>query len=1135
MNKNVPESSQKYLELYNKNKKNILESRQKEINSLNSYKDEAIRDIERKISKKQALLDGKKNKDTKVAGTLRTQIENLKFQKTKVENLYKEKIDKVNTKFAKEKIDFAIRNSMKQVARETIRVEISPLVEDLSLFKDKRAGWLYNRETAQRNIEDIVTDKELANTINETIFNPIQKHQAEKTREINYLFKVINELKLDKTKKYQYTPKETGQTIKIDEATLAQLLIEKKITESDLKNTYNMTDIQITKINKTAETFSGILDYLYNQMNEEQIKYGYTPIGKIKNYFPHFFENKPDTMLGKIASYFGIDLTKQNLPTEIAGRTDTFKPGKTWNSNTLQRKTNKTDYDALKAMEKYIQGATDIIYTTEDIQKVRAFEREIRYKYSDKGIQAEIDEILNDNKLSQEAKDYSLEGIFKEKENELSNFVTWLNDYGNSLANKKSFSDRNMERNIGRNLYSSMSGIEARIASNTIGGNLSVSLTNFAPLFQAMGTTKFNYLVTGMLQNTKNNIVGLFNGGKDTSFANNSTFLTNRIGTDSIASKNLSQKISDKSSVLMSAIDEFTAESIVRGKYLENLDSGMTEEQALKSADEYAGRLMADRSKGALPLMFNSKNPLSKLVTMFQVEPNNIVSNYFKDMPRNTENNAQYTKQITKLMIASYAFNSLVMAIRGGNEVLPDPIRWVSYLIQMVTGDDDEKEKARKDLLESVIGSTPFLNNVAGFGLTDLLDIDSNIGRIPISNAMPSVTNIVKMFDTEIDSQYKKEMALKEISKPLLYLGLPTGGAQIKKTIEGIATVKEGGSYKTNKKGEKELQFPIENPNAGDYIKAGIFGKYSLSDSKEYADRGYKALSAKQTKTYKESGIPFKEYIEYLDKKLKKNEDKINYIENTKWSTEQKWGIYVNDILSDTERKDGGSQVTDAKYMIKNGTSKFDYINCYNKAQKNNIDMPTKEEYIEMKESGLSLKTYMNYSVKVKEETEKQRKSGTIKEDGSIKDKDRIQIILDSTYTSTERTALYENYVLDSDDKKYPIIKRTFTDNGLNITKYLEYKKQEFEGDKVDNGTVKGKTISESKKKKVWDYIDNMKITGNQKLILWALEYEPSYNYQKQQVVNYVKSLKGVTEKEKLEMMSRFKGVTVYKDGRIFY
>ena len=62
-----------------------------------------------------------------------------------------------------------------------------------------------------------------------------------------------------------------------------------------------------------------------------------------------------------------------------------------------------------------------------------------------------------------------------------------------------------------------------------------------------------------------------------------------------------------------------------------------------------------------------------------------------------------------------------------------------------------------------------------------------------------------------------------------------------------------------------------------------------------------------------------------------------------------------------------------------------------------------------------------------------------------------------------------------------------------------------------------------------------MKITGNQKLILWALEYEPSYNYQKQQVVNYVKSLKGVTEKEKLDMMSSFKGVTVYKDGRIFY
>lgn len=1119
------------LEKYTKYKKNIIDRREEQANSLISYKNATIRNIDKKIAEKQNLLNSKKNKDTKVANTIKIQIENLKTQKEKVFNLYNEKIDKVNEKTNKEKINFETRNLLKKQARENLRAEISPLTADLTKYKDKKAGILYNRETAQRNIDDIVSDRELAKAIKETIFDPVQVHQAQKVREINQLFDKINSLNLDKDKKYDYTVAdntisgkvtETKKYIKIDEATLAQLLIEKKITDIDLKNTYNMGNKQIKKIHKVAYTFTEILDYLYNRMNEEQIKYGYSPIGKLNNYFPHFFENKPDTMLGKIASYFGIDLTNKELPTEIAGKTDTFKPGKTWNSNTLQRKTNKTDYDALKAMEKYIQGASDIIYTTEDIQKIREFERQIRYQYSDKGIQEEINKIFENNELTQEAKDAALDGIFKNTENELSNFVTWLNDYGNTLANKKSFADRNMERNIGRNLYSSMSGIEARIASNTIGGNLSVSLTNFAPLFQAAGTTKINYLLTGMLQTTSNNIKGM-TGNKDISFVDNSNFLTNRFGVDSIANKKITQKISDIASIPMNAIDEFTAESIVRAKYLENIDSGMTEEQALDKADKYAAKIMADRSKGALPIIFNAKNPFSKLVTMFQVEPNNIVSNYLKDMPREARNRTELTKQATKLMVSSYAFNTLVMAIRGGNEVLPDPIRWVSYLIKAIIGDDDEKEKAKKDLLESIVGSIPFASNLAGFvGMED-------IGRIPISNAMPNINNIFKIFDSESDSQYRKETAIKEILKPFLYLGLPTGGAQIKKTVEGILTVSAGGSYKTDKEGKKILQFPVENPNVGDYIKAGIFGKYSLPMAKEYQNRNFKSLTAKQTKTYKDSNLPYKEYLEYIDAKLKKNEDKINYLNEKKWSENQKWGIYINDIFSSTERKeDKGSQVSDAEYITSNGISKGQYIKIYNNAQKNNIDMPTATEYKEMKEKGINLENYINYKINVKIETEKQKKNGELKNTQNLNNKDKIQILLDSNYSDKEKSAIYENYIKSESDTEYNVMKIS----GINITEYLKYKQQEFESDKKDDGTLTGKTINKSKQKKVLDYLNSMKITGNQRLLLYAMQGYTTTLSQKAQLANYVYNLK-LTKEEKLKLYNKFSGFTVYKNGTV--
>ena len=1110
---------------YNKYKQNILNRRADEINSLISYKNESLRNIENKINEKQTLLNSKNNQNTKVATNIKSQIERLKSQKAKIENLYNEKIDKVNKKTNKEKIDFETRNTMKQLARENLRAEISPLTEDLTKFKDKKKGILYKRETAQRNIEDIVQDKELAQAINDTIFNPIQKHHAEKTREINKLFSTINDLKLDKNKVYDYVPKETGKSIKIDEATFAQLLIEKKMSKEDLKNKYKMSKEQIEKIDKTANTFSEILDYLYNKMNEEQIKFGYAPIGKIKNYFPHFFENKPDTMLGKIASYFGIDTTNQDLPTEIAGITDTFKPGKTWNSNTLKRKTNKTDYDALKAMEKYIIGASDIIYTTEDIQRVREFEREIRYKYSDKGIQEQVDKIYNDKDLTQDAKEIAIKSILENTGSELPNFVTWLNEYGNVLANKKSFSDRSMEQDLGRNMYSTMKGIEGRIASNTIGGNLSVSLTNFAPLFQSMGTTDFRYVLTGALQTTINDIKGIV-GKKDIDFVNNSTFLTNRFGTNTISKQTVTQNISNVASVPMNIIDAFTSESIVRAKYLENLDNGMTEEQALDNADKYASRLMADRSKGALPIAFNSKNPLSKLITMFQVEPNNIVSNYLKDMPKNADGKIDLTYQATKLMVASWAFNTIAMAVRGGNEVLPDPIRWVSYLIKSIFGEDEEeKEKATKDLAESIIGSIPFASNIAGFGLNDLFGLDSDVGRIPVSNAMPSLTNIVKSIDKDANPEYRKELLTKELTKPLIYLGLPTGGAQLKKTVEGISTVYKGGSYKTDNKGNKKLQFPVENATAKDYIQAGVFGKYSLPVAKQYADRGFKTLSAKQTKTYQDANLPYKEYIEYLDAGLKKTTDKIEYIKSKDMTIEQKWGIYKNDIFSSKDRDDGGSQLKDAEYITSNGVSKEKYIKIYNKALKNNIKMPTESEYKELKKEGISLDKYMDYKIDVKNKTKKKQKDEK-DEDAKLNNKEQIQILIESNYSKKDKTALYEKYIKSKEDSNYDVMKVA----GIDIDEILKYKQQDFKSDKKDDGTLQGKTANKSKQKKVVNYLNSMNITKNQRLLLYAMNEYTTTSSQKNQLAKYVYGL-DLKQKEKLELYSKFQGFTVYKNG----
>ena len=1087
----LPTLEEKNIDKYNKYKQNIIKSNEKAINNLISYKNDSVRSIENSILQKQELLNSKQNKDTKIANTIKMQIENLKNRKTEIENMYNEKIDKFNSKIDKKQLEIEAQKQMKKDARETLSLEIKPLLEGSENWKDKSMGIKYNRETAQRNIYDIVPDKESAELINKTIFDPVQKHQANKTREINNLFSIINDLNLDKKKKYIYIENEKGQpiklpeenavTYKVDEATLAQLYIEKKITQEDLK-TYG---VDVEKIKKTADTFTSILDNLYEKMNETVIQYGYSPIGKIENYFPHFTENKPDNIIGKVASLVGVDTTNQELPTEIAGRTENFKPGKVWNSSLLQRKSNKTDYDALQALERYIAGAEDIIHTTEDIQRLRQFGTELRYKYSEKGIQERIDKIKNDDELMPFEQEEQISAILESKNNQLhqlSHFATWLDDYTNVLANKKNSGDREIEKAWGRNMYTTMSSIEGRIAANTIGGNLSVSLTNFAPLAQAMGTTKVSNVLIGMLETTKNNMLS-FTGKKDTSFVTNSDFLTNRFETDSIKRKSVVDKFSDVASLPMNAIDSFTAESIVRAKYRENLQQGMNEEEALQKADKYAGNLMADRSKGALPVMFNSKNPVAKLVNMFQVEPNNIVSNYLKDMPREAKSKTDLSWKATKLMVASYAFNSLAMMTRGGNEVLPDPIRFVTYLAKWLFSDDDEeKEQAQSDMLDAIVGATPFASNVAGIlGMED-------VGRIPISGAFPNLKNIYGAFDEEVSDEYKKEVLMKELSKPLFYLGMPVSGAQLNKTIQGIATMRAGGSYKTNKEGEKELQFPVEQniPNA---VKATVFGKYSLPSANSYVESGFKSFNSEATKLYDETGIDYNvlsdyinyskdatikdenEYTQYTDKdnnvywydkenqtvytndykkssenikNLKKSSKKellVEYVNNLKISDKDKMALYKYNIVSSTASDDGTSALSDMEHMLKNGMSNKDFMSNYTKAIENNIDFPDAEEYDKIKNAKLKVDTYLNYKIDVKEKTAKKREE-TGKEDVNLTDSEKIKVLQSSNYSSKEKDALYSNYIMNkSDDKKteYENLKEDFGSEAI-INQYLEYK-----------------------------------------------------------------------------------------------
>ena len=1007
-------------------------------------------------------------------------------------------------------------------------------------WKDKKLGLQYSRETATRNMLDIMS-KEEADRINAEIFNPILHNTSEQIRNINSYAEKIETLDLDKKEKYSWTDFD-GNEIKIDEATLAQLLIEKKIDNEYLEK----IEADVDRINKIADTFSEILEELVDRMDDVYIQFGYAPVERRKNYFPHFIENKPDTLMSKFANALGFKMDTDSLSTDIAGRTETFKPGRAFNKNILRRTTEKTDYNALKALDMYIQGATEIIYHTEDIQKLRAFNESIRNRYKDDSIKQKILEINENPELTEEERINKINEIKENIKTPLNGLVTWLDDYTNILANKKSSGDRQLEKDLNRQMYTTMQEIEGRIASNLIGGNLSVSLTNFAPLAQAMGTTNTGDILIGMIQTVENTIKETFNKGDN--FVYESDFLTSRRGSEQTQKENLKQKTSNILSTPMELIDNFTSEAIVRAKYRENIKKGMEHAKALIKADSYARNLMGDRSKGALPTIFARKNPISKLMTSFQVEPNNIISNYFKDMPLDSESKSQLAWQVTKLSVASWAFNTILKSIRGGSDVIPNPIGIVSQLISLAysnLNDDEEEDKDVEEVLKNVasdiLGSIPFGTAVANFATSIGIEGFEDTGRFMVSNAIPDFSKLSKLTDSEVSPEYKKQVLISELQKPLIYLGLPTGGAQLAKTAKGLSAYAKGGSYTYDSKGNKKLQFPIEQ-NVGNLLKTGVFGKYSLPSAQQYVDSNFKSLNGEETIVYEQSNIDYnelKDYFDYSKKEKIKKTDKLNYIDNMNLSTGDKWNLYKHNIISDTERKDGTSQLSDAEYILKNKmATKSEYMKLYASAERNNVEFPETETLKELNDIGLDLKTYMDYKTKLtkgnrkkKEEAEKQEKSML-----PISEKDKLskslntaeKIELLSNYTDDEKKKIYKNYIGDSDEIYDNL--ETLTKGKISINDYLDYKTADIEGVDDPNSLIKRKTISGSKKKNLLNFLKNSDFSTIERIYIKGTNNTLDSN-EKAMLESYVNGL-GLTNAERKAIYKKIKNYQELEDGR---
>lgn len=710
------------------------------------------------------------------------------------------------------------------------------LLKTFRSWKDKGWGLGYRTETFERNIRDIVPDKTVQQELIDTFVNPVHKAEADGVRLKKRLREQIKALGIDtstKEKLYEVVVEDENNAAKlqVNESGLVQLYGEKKISEAQLKK----IGADVDKIKNAVGVFKEIYAELYDLANDALLRNGYAPLGKIDDYFPHFTEEN-DTVLSRLAARAGFEVQTNRLPTSIAGITETFKPGKRWWGNMQHRTGDTTLFDAVTGFDQYIDGAASIIYQTDNIQNLRAFENRLRYLASDKGLREQLNDIDNRDITAEEKQDAKDRLYAESKEMNLEHFVAYLREYTNNLAGKKSIQDRGVEHDIGRGIYTVSKALESRIASNMIGANIGSALTNFIPIAQAKSAIKTKHLVNAM-----NDTLKAFYG-HDNGFENESDFLTNRFGSEKLVYTR-AQRISNMAGWLMNICDRFTSNVVIRARYLQNIDNGMSSDEAMADANSFAAGLIADRSKGAVPLVFERKNPIVKAVTMFQVEQNNQLRYLVKDLPKDFEKKGvtALVWAIVQYSVASWLYNELYKIFVGRRPAF-DPIDIGFGIVkdaQAVAKGEMKTSAALTNAVTAISEELPFVSGLVGGG------------RIPINSALPDAAEVIKLFDSDVSADKKKSIAKKELTKPLWYLASPTAGGQIKKVAEAAELYgkNDGVQYSVQSDGSKKAQFAVDK-TAGNVLQSALFGKWSSDEAQEYIDNGFKGLSKKQTEAF---------------------------------------------------------------------------------------------------------------------------------------------------------------------------------------------------------------------------------------------------------------------------------------------
>ena len=175
------------------------------------------------------------------------------------------------------------------------------------------------------------------------------------------------------------------------------------------------------------------------------------------------------------------------------------------------------------------------------------------------------------------------------------------------------------------------------------------------------------------------------------------------------------------------------------------------------------------------------------------------------------------------------------------------------------------------------------------------------------------------------------------------------------------------------------------------------------------------------------------------------------------------------------------------------------------------------------KNKNISLLSYADYKNKVYNLTKEKKNKGEITEEGQLKNKDKIEVLLNSKGTNREKEEIYKNYI-GTEDKKIQLVDKL----NFPLEEYLKYKQQDFKNDKDKNG----ESIAGTGKQKVYNYLNNIssyKLSDNYKKIICKIEGINDYDID---VVNFINDSNMITSNEKREILKNI-GYEIDEDGYV--